>query len=188
MTNQFEPDSPFYLALATKYDSDREDEAIEILEANPEIAKLEWPGPDEGGQPFIKGSTLLHYAANDGKLKLMKRLVELGADVNASNANWYRSVLSWSANNARIEAIAWLIENGADPKSLDALHAAAWGGSSAGEDEEDDYPGAIEMLVAAGADLNPALGDDYKSTPLTVAIESGNERARSTIERLGGTQ
>ena len=75
-----DPDSPFYRALDTKYDPDREDEALEILEANPEIATLEWDGPDKGGQPFVKGSTLLHYAANDGKLKLMKRLVDLGAD------------------------------------------------------------------------------------------------------------
>lgn len=186
--NQFDADSPFYRALATKYDLEREDEALEILEANPEIAMLEWPGPDEGGQPFIMGSTLLHYAANDGKLKLMAKLVELGANVNASNANWYRSVLSWAANNARLEAIAWLLKNGADPKSLDALHAAAWGGSSGGEDESQDYPAAIEMLVAAGADLNPNLGDEYKSTPLSVAIESGNARSRLTIERLGGTQ
>lgn len=183
--SRFEPDSPFYRALATKYVPEREDEALKILEASPEIATLEWPGPDEGGQPFISGSTLLHYAANDGKLKLMARLVELGANVNASNANWYRSVLSWAANNARLDAIAWLLENGAEPTSLDALHAAAWGGSSGGKDESKDYPAAIEMLVAAGADLNPELGGDYKSTPLAVAIESGNERSRSTLERLG---
>ncbi|MEM7383477.1 MAG: ankyrin repeat domain-containing protein [Verrucomicrobiota bacterium] len=181
-----DPDSPFYRALATKYDPNREKEALEILEAHPEIATLEWPGPDEGGQPFIKGSTLLHYAANDGKLRLMARLVELGADVNASKANWYRSVLAWAGNNARLDAIAWLLEHGADPNSLDALHAPAWGGSTGGEDESIDYPAAIEMLVNAGADLNPSLGGDYKSTPLTVANESGNVRAIATIERLGG--
>ena len=180
-------ESPFYRALATKYDPERENEALEILEANPEIAALEWPGPDDSGQPFIKGATLLHYAANDGKLRLMARLVELGADVNASNANWYRSVLSWAGNNARLGAIAWLLEQGADPKSLDVLHAPAWGGSKSGSDESIDYPAAIEMLVAAGADLNPPLGGDYKSTPLTVAKESGNVRAIATIERLGGT-
>ncbi|MEL6898913.1 MAG: ankyrin repeat domain-containing protein [Planctomycetota bacterium] len=188
MSDSFDSETPFFRALSTKYDADREQEAIEILNANPEIALLQWPGPDEGGRPHIKGATLLHYAANDGKLKLMARLVQLGSDVNASNANWYRSVLSWAANNARVDAIAWLLENGANPKSLDALHAAAWGGSSCGEDESDDYPGAIEMLVAAGADLNPDLGGDYKSTPLTVAIESGNERSRAAIERLGGRQ
>ena len=79
-------DSPFYGLLATKYDAAREDEAIAILEGHPDLAKLEWLGPDEQGQPFVKGSTALHYAANDGKLRLMTRLIELGAGVNASNA------------------------------------------------------------------------------------------------------
>ena len=90
----------------------------------PEIAPLEWPGPDAEGQPFVKGSTALHYAANDGKLALMRRLIECGADVNASGACWFRSVLSWAANNARFESIRFLLEQGARPDSLDALHAA----------------------------------------------------------------
>ena len=90
-------------------------------------------------------------------------------------------------NNARLDAIAWLLEHGANPQSLDALHAPAWGGSKGGKDESIDYPAAVEMLVAAGADLNPALGGDYKSTPLAVATESGNTRAIATIERLGGS-
>lgn len=179
--------SAFRRALETRYDLDREDEALEILEEHHGIALLEWSGPDKGGQPFVRGATLLHYAANDGKLRLMGRLVELGADVNASNANWYRSVLAWAANNARLEAIDWLLKKGADPRSLDALHAAAWGGSTGGEDESKDYPAVIEVLVAAGAELNPELGGDYRSTPLSVALESGNERSRATIERLGGT-
>ncbi len=182
---KYSPDSPFYRALDTKYDLERENGAIEIVSEHPEIAKVEWPGPDKKGTPFVKGSTLLHYAANDGKLALMKILVENGADVNASNANWYRSVLSWAANNARLEAIRWLLENGADPLSADALHAAAWGGSSSGSDESKDYPTAIEMLVNAGADLNEK-SPRYRSTALTVALESGNERSREMIEKLGG--
>lgn len=182
---EYSNDSPFYRALDTKYEMSREQEAIEIVRANPEIALLEWPGPDDRGNPFVKGATLLHYAANDGKLELMKLLVESGADVNASNAEWHRSVLGWAANNARLDAMEWLLENGADPLSADALHAAAWGGSSGGEDESKDYAAAIELLVAAGADLNEK-GPRYRSTPLTVAMESGNKRAQVAIERLGG--
>ena len=64
---QYDEDSPFYKLLATKYKSEEEDLGIAILQSHPEIAKLEWPSPDEGGQPFVKGSTALHYAANDGK-------------------------------------------------------------------------------------------------------------------------
>ena len=100
---RYSEDTPFYQLLATKYDAQREQEAIEILETHPEIARLEWPGPDRNGQPFVKGSTALHYAANDGKLWLVLRLIEYGADVNASNACWFRSVLSWAANNSTSE-------------------------------------------------------------------------------------
>ncbi len=62
---RYTEDTPFYRLLATKYVAEREQDAIEILDQAPEIARLEWPGPDRDGQPFVKGSTALHYAAND---------------------------------------------------------------------------------------------------------------------------
>ena len=105
-------DSPFYRLLATRYDADREAEAIAILEGHPQLARLEWAGTDGDAQPFVAGSTALHYAANDGKLSLARKLIEYGADVNASNAQWYRSVLAWAANNARVETIQLLLAHG----------------------------------------------------------------------------
>jgi hypothetical protein len=183
-TMKYPEDTPFHRLLATKYDMAREDEAIEILDQHPELATLKWPGPDEQGQPFVKGSTALHYAANDGKVKLMARLIELGADVNASGAHWFRSVLSWSANNARIEAIQLLLESGADPKSLDALHAAAWGGSSSGKDEHKDYVAALKLLIDSGADMNDRRHFDNK-TPLQTALDSGNQKAIDYLRSIG---
>ena len=106
----------------------------------------------------------------------MKRLVELGADVNASVACWFRSVLSWAANNARMEAIRLLLDLGANPASLDALHAAAWGGSSSGADERKDYVAALELLIQAGADMNDRRHFENK-TPLRVSMDSGHKRA-----------
>src|SRR5262245_38819080 len=86
-------DSPFYRLLATKYAPELEDTAIALLVAQPELARLEWPGPSQRGGPFVAGATALHYAANDGKDRLVLKLIECGADVNDSNAQWYRSVL-----------------------------------------------------------------------------------------------
>src|SRR5262249_52642906 len=162
--------------LATRYDPGREQEALQILEQNPELARLEWPGPDGKGQPFVQGSTALHYAANDGKLKLVRKLIELGADVNASNANWFRSVLSWAANNARINTIQLLLARGATLDSLDALHAAAWGGSDRGKGREREYAETLRILIDAGADKNDRRHRENK-TPLAVALESGNTGA-----------
>ena len=179
--------TPFYRLLATKYEADRESEAIEILNGNPEIAKLEWPGPDAEGQPFVKGSTALHYAANDGKLRLVRRLIECGADVNASSACWYRSVLSWAANKARLETIRFLLEHGARPDSLDALHAAAWGGSGRGKGMERDYADTLKLLIEAGADANDRRHCNNR-TPLAVALESGNTGAIEFLRSLGAVE
>ena len=148
------PDSPFYRLLSTKYAAEREAEALTILGQHPELATLSWPGPDQQGLPFVQGSTALHYAANDGKLLLMARLVELGADIDANGANWFRSVLSWAANGARVEAVEWLLARGEAPQALDAMHAAAWGGSRSGADPSKDYVGVMQRLLAAGADIN----------------------------------
>lgn len=184
---QYTEDTPFYHLLATKYDAQREKEAIEILDKAPEIARLEWPRPDSNGQPFVKGSTALHYAANDGKLKLVRKLIEYGADVNASNACWFRSVLSWAANNARIETIKLLLAHGAKPDSLDALHAAAWGGSDRGHGKEPEYAKSLKLLIDAGADLNDRRYCNNQ-TPLAVALESGNKSAIEFLRSLHASE
>ena len=183
----YNEDSPFYQLLATNYAAERESEAIEILDEHPEIARLEWPGPDFKGQPFVQGSTALHYAANDGKLRLMRRLLECGADVNASNACWFRSVLAWASNNARIEAIQLLLEQGARPDSLDALHAAAGGGSDCGKGNERAYAESLKLLIAAGADMNDRRHDNNR-TPLAVALQSGNTGASEFLRSLGAVE
>jgi ankyrin repeat protein len=181
---RYPEDTPFYQLLATKYVAEREQEAIAILEKAPELARLEWLGPDAKGEPFVKGSTALHYAANDGKLRLIRKLIEYGADVNACNACWFRSVLSWAANNAQIETIKYLLAQGAKPDSLDALHAAAWGGSACGKGKEREYADVLNLLVEAGADVNDRR-HCRNQTPLAVALESGN---RGAIEFLRSVQ
>lgn len=184
---EYDENSPFYRLLSTKYKEEEEDLGIAILESHPELAKLDWPGPDEEGQPFIKGSTALHYAANDGKDRLVLNLLEHGADINANNANWYRSVLSWAANNARISTIRLLLEKGAAPGSLDAVHAAAYGGSACGEGEEEEYAESLRILIEAGADM-----DDRRhylnQTPLGIALKSGNEGAIEYLSGIGAAE
>lgn len=178
-----DPD-PFLRLLGTKYEAEREDEALAILGKDPGLALKTYRGPDAKGHPFVFGSTALHYAANDGKLRLMKKLLDCGADPNASEARWYRSVLSWAANNARLEAIRLLLNRGASIHSLDALHAAAWGGSSAGRERPEDYVKTLELLIARGADLNDRR-NVAKQTSLDVARLSGNQRAEEFLLSLG---
>ena len=183
----YSEDTPFYRLLATRYDPRREAEAIALLDQFPELARLGWPGPDRNGLPFVKGSTALHYAANDGKLRLIERLIQAGADVNASNACWFRSVLSWAANNARVAAIKVLIAHGARPDSPDAVHAAAWGGPDRGRGRELEYAQTVKVLIDAGADMNDRRHRDGM-TPLAVALESGHTGAIELLRGLGAAE
>jgi ankyrin repeat protein len=184
---QYASDSPFHRLLATRYDAGREAEAIAVLDQAPGLALLEWPGPDQDGQPFVRGSTALHYAANDGKLDLIRKLIEYKADVNASNANWFRSVLSWAANNARIETVKLLLASGARPDSLDALHAAAWGGADRGKGHEREYAETLRVLVEAGANVNDRR-HCKNQTPLAVALVSGNCGAIEFLRSVGAVE
>lgn len=184
---QYDDNSLFYKLLATKYKKEDEALGIAIVEAHPEVAKLEWQGPDKQGQPFVKGSTALHYAANDGKDQLALKLLEHGSDINASEAHWYRSVLSWAANNAQISTIHLLLENGADPTSLDALHAAAFGGSSCGEGREQEYAETLRILIDAGADMNDRR-HFQNQTPLGIALKSGNRGAIVYLREIGAAE
>ena len=184
---QYPEDTPFHRLLATRYSAEREQEAIDVLDEHPEIARLEWPGPDDEGKPFIQGSTALHYAANDGKLDLVRRLIEQGADVNASKACWYRSVLSWAANNARVDTVEYLLAHGARPDSFDSLHAAAWGGSRRGAGKEREYAATLRVLVAAGADKDDRRHFENR-TPLAQALDSGNRGAIEYLRSVGASE
>lgn len=172
--------------LDTRYDPAREDEAWEVLRACPALASATFDAEDASDGKAIPGSTALHYAANDGRLALIRELLALGADVNAAGAEWYRTPLSWAANNARVQAIDLLLEQGADPTSLDALHAAAWGGSRKGQGREADYRDAIERLVAAGADPNDRRNPANQS-PLEAAEAAGHATAIATLRKLGAS-
>jgi ankyrin repeat protein len=177
-------DGPLYRFLATRYDDSREAEALDILTRHPEIAALEWDDP--AFEKLVMGSTPLHYAANDGRIQLMARLIDLGADPNVCNAQWYATPLSWAANNARVEAIRFLLDHGTDIHGLHALHAVAWGGSSCGKSNPSGYVETIRLLLDRGADINDVrrVGD----SPLTTALKSGNDWVAEVLRERGALE
>ncbi|NRA39231.1 MAG: ankyrin repeat domain-containing protein [Planctomycetes bacterium] len=175
---------PLYRILDTRYDAGREQEAIDLLNQYPELAKQKWEEAVENEQVFIVGRTVLHYAANDGKIKLMTLLIEYGADVNAAEAHWYATPLSWAANNAQVEALQLLLDHGAEITSLHAMHAVACGGSSRGKNNPDAYVKAAKLLLDHGADI-----DDRREpnglTPYQTALSSGNTWVAEFLKSLG---
>ena len=156
--------------LSAKYDPNCEQEAIEILQKCPNLATEMWLGPDNNGDPFVYGSTALHYTANDGKITSMRQLIEFGADVNA-----------------HIGAIRLLLASGGNINGASIVHAAACGGSSCGSDETKDYLGTLKFLHDNGADMNSQIFRD-KLTPLSLAIERGNKKAQEFLQSIGAIE
>ena len=75
---------------------------------------------------------------------------------------------------------------GARPESLDALHAAAWDGSSAGKKNGPDYAECLKQLIAAGADKDDRRHFESR-TPLAQALDSGNQAAIAYLRSIGAS-
>ena len=68
--------------------------------------------------------TPLLYAARDGNLEMVRLLLQLGADVKASDANG-TSALVIALINGHTRVAKFLLENGADPNATDGFGRAA---------------------------------------------------------------
>jgi hypothetical protein len=89
------------------------------VKAAPELARLRWGGNDD---------TILHWAAGYGAVKLVRLLIQLGADVNASCAG--ERPLHWAAQyDGPVDVSRLLLGHGADVNAVSlcgrtALHEA----------------------------------------------------------------
>ncbi|MES2469594.1 MAG: ankyrin repeat domain-containing protein [Verrucomicrobiota bacterium] len=62
------------------------------------------------------GKTPLHYAVQDNRLEVVKRLIEAGANVNAHDERWIGNTpLSDNVRECTYEMVKVLIDAGADP-------------------------------------------------------------------------
>ena len=59
------------------------------------------------------GYTALHYATMFNRTDVIKRLVDVGADVNRQN-RYEDTPLHWAARHNNTEAVRLLLDNGAD--------------------------------------------------------------------------
>jgi hypothetical protein len=111
--------------------------------------------------------------ANDGEL--IRRLLAGGADPNALGGLEQTAPIDWACWRGRYEAARALVEGGADIHAINryggdalgtAIHGSvncqdAFGGPGMKLPEEidhGDYPGIVEMLIAAGARLPDRVG------------------------------
>jgi uncharacterized protein len=124
--------------------------------------------PPQGEQlPATGGMTPLLFAARDGLLDAAKLLVEVGADVNATDPNGI-TPLVMAISNGQLPVAKFLIEQGADPQrgdwwgrtplwsAVDIRNLAVRSGSSQ-FDNGVDRQAALEVIAALldkGVDVN----------------------------------
>jgi ankyrin repeat protein len=158
-------------------------DAQRLLETCPALATSH---STESGQ--LHGASALHWAAHRNAAALCERLIELGADVNESASDWWRTPLAWGADAGSAEAVAVLLEHGANVNQdaaigTTALHAVAQGGSSRGGGDPLAYQTTAELLIAYGADGSRRATRDRGQTPLEDAIASGNEAVAAVLRK-----
>jgi outer membrane protein assembly factor BamB len=114
----------------------------------------------------------LALAASSGDLKEVRRMVEGGVPVDASD-DWGTTPLSLAAKNGQTEVVRYLLDKGADPSTEETffgasvLDMALWKGAP-------DYAVA-KMLLAAGA--------KDRAKALAEGLDSGNvDLARAAAE------
>jgi ankyrin repeat protein len=166
-------------------DQGQAEAALVLLNGNPELAT----GTSER-DGVLRGATPLHWAAHRDLVSLCERLIELGADVNASTAMWWRTPLAWAADAGAADAVELLLHGGAGVNQdacgqTTPLHVAAQGGSSGGNRDPEGYQRTAELLIAHGADINQRAVGVSNQTPLDDAIRRNNPAVASVLLQHG---
>ena len=132
-----------------------------------------------GRVPRIVLSRALPIAAESGDMELVKQLISLKADINASGGKYRsRTALQVAARYGHTEIVENLLAEGAyintlanDVNGQTALQAAAEGG----------HLEVVERLLVRGADVNALAGENIGRTALQSAAEQGH---MEVVEKL----
>jgi ankyrin repeat protein len=116
------------------------------------------------------GRSALYWACMEGLVSVIRRLVDMGADINQQDNDGITPLI-WACESGK-EAMAHLllefgadVNRGEDEDGRSALHLASRRG----------LVSVIRRLVDMGADINQL--DNNGTTPLVFACSSGNEAA-----------
>ena len=125
-----------------------------------------------------KNSPLM-LAVYKGNIRVVKILLDSGANVNASNG-WGITPLMKAAANPKcsVQLTKLLIKEGADATITNRLGQSALHFAVCSDGEE-----CVTVLVAAGADVNK--GDSNNKTPLMEACAVGSKKCASVLIQEG---
>lgn len=129
--------------------------------------KVSYEHPNEFIDEF--GRNKLHYAANNGVVLVVKKLLDDGIDIDAQDNNGW-TALHFASQNNHFKVINLLLENKANPNIHDKQgNGPLW---TASMHAKGNCHGVL-LLLKAGAD--PKHKNKYGRTPFYIAETSKNE-------------
>ena len=135
--------------------------ALTIMSCLVFLAACESPGCESRTSPPQHGDYRLLGAAMSGDLRLAKRLIEEGADLNQTDSHNRYTPLAISADQGHESVVELLIAKGADLNKCCPLYHAAWQGDAR----------IVKILLEAGAEPNKFRLGRTPSPVLTAARE-----------------
>ena len=127
----------------------------------------------------MEGEQQVQYteALRDGNVKLVKKMLDSGVDVNEKFFAW--SAIQIAANKGQLAVVKVLAQKGADVKyqhpmtKMTAFHLAAY----------ENFPELVKFLAANGADLNAKLRGDVSI--VRAVRDTGNTKMVDLLLSLG---
>ena len=170
----------------TQYE-DVETQAMEIVTLGKEkkwdeiMERIDKPPFKDNMENIMKinlyGVTLLHRAAEQGNLEIIKKLLSIGFDINVLDKSKHCAV-GFSCAGGYMDCVKYFVENGADINLIDIhghgpLYAAA----------TRDHLHITKYLIENGADMNVPCNDQGR-TPGEWARYYGRTKCADYLEQL----
>ena len=124
--------------LTLALDNDDPDAMAALIKEDPAMLEMR-TGKEDNGTPLIR-------AAWKGSAKVAARLIELGADVEARDANWGNTPLRWCSWWGTYEVTAVLIEAGAEPRGAGRMAQTAKQSNRSARRPAADFDRITEMM------------------------------------------
>lgn len=124
--------------------------------------------------------TWLHVAASEGKLEIIKHLVDFGADINRRGGVYDGSAINEAASEGHIEIVKYLLSCGAEMDASEPERNPLFGAIANG------YVDIAKLLIESGIDTCVKYnGESMKNMDaLTYAREQGQTEIANLLEAM----
>lgn len=147
------------------------EKVVELISSNPGVLNI--------ATPF---GTWLHVAASRGNLEIVKKLVELGSNINTLGGVYGGGALNEAASEGHIDVVRYLISCGADLDISEPERNPLFGAISNGS------PDIAKLLIESGIDTNVRYsGESMRDMDaLAFAKEHGQKEIIKLLENQKG--